>query len=88
MFKTINFLLVVLVLIFFYSIFKYYTSNKNLKLINFKRKNINQIINEKTLNLPTLKNDTNNVIEFNNSLSNKTDKNKSRSFWDLLKTTK
>ena len=88
MFKTINFLLVVLVLIFFYSIFKYYTSNKNLKLINFKRKNINQIIDEKTLNLPILKNNTNDVIEFNNSLSNKTDKNKSRSFWDLLKTTK
>ena len=88
MLKTINLLLIILILIFSYTIFKYYTSNKNLKLINFKRKNINQIIDEKTLNLPILKNNTNDVIEFNNSLSNKTDKYKSRSFWDLLKTTK
>ena len=39
----------------------------------------------KTLNLPTLKNDTNSVIEFNDGFSNQIKNDKPRSFWNLLK---
>ena len=85
MYKGLNVLFITLILIFFFSTYKYYTSSKNLKSKNLIRKNINQIISEKILNIPTLNNDTNNVIEFNNSLSNETNGNKPRSFWKLLK---
>ena len=36
-------------------------------------------------NLPVLNNDTYNVIEFNDGISNKIDETKPRSFWNLLK---
>ena len=36
-------------------------------------------------NLPVLNNDTDNVIEFNDGISNKIDETKPRSFWNLLK---
>ena len=43
-------------------------------------------VQDKTSGLPILKNDTNNIIEFNNSLENEIDKyEKKRKFWDLLK---
>ena len=39
---------------------------------------------EKIKDLPVLLNDTDNVIEFNNSLGNKMTNEKKRSFWDLF----
>jgi hypothetical protein len=51
----------------------------------FNRDNIDSIINKKTSNLGSLMNDTNNVIEFNNSILKESIKNKPRSFWNLLK---
>ena len=50
-----------------------------------KKNNISKIINDKTKNLTLLKNDTNNIIIFNDGFSNKIKKNKPRSFWNLLK---
>ena len=41
--------------------------------------------NKKISNLPILKNDTNNVIQFNDGFSNKIKDDKTRSFWNLLK---
>jgi hypothetical protein len=49
------------------------------------RSNIEEIIKTKISNIPILKNDTNNVIEFNSSFSEEIKDNKRRSFWDLLK---
>ena len=43
------------------------------------------IINKKVSNLPELPNNTKNVIEFNNSISDKINKEKPRSFWKLLR---
>ena len=83
--KIFNFFLIILILIFFFNIFSFYSSNKNLESKEFNRNNIDQIINTKISNLPILKNDTNNVIEFNNSISDKENIDKSRSFWKLLK---
>ena len=45
----------------------------------------NQIINSKISNLPILKNDTDDVIEFNDGFSSQIKNDKPRSFWNLLK---
>ena len=78
--------MVILVLIFLYSIFKYYSSNKNISIKNYNRQNIDNLLKEKISDLPILENDTNNVIEFNNSIENIQIKDKKRSFWNLLRT--
>ena len=65
--------------------YKYYSSNKNFKKKDFIRSNINQIIDDKISDLPILDNDTINVIEFNDAFSDDIVKEKSRSFWNLLK---
>ena len=83
--SILNIILTIFILIFSFSIYKYYSSSQNLKAKDFNRTNINQIINNKTSELPILPNDTNNVIVFNDSFSNKKEKDKPRSFWNLLK---
>ena len=85
MYKIINLFLLVSVFLFFFKIFSYYSSNKNIKNINFKRLNIEEILDKKTLELPVLENDTNNVIEFNSSFSDEIKTKEKRNFWDLLK---
>jgi hypothetical protein len=85
MLKGLNILFIILILIFALSTFKYYSSNKNLQIKDFNRNNINQIINQKISNLSVLENNTNNVIEFNNSFKDEIINKKSRSFWNLLK---
>ena len=83
--KAINILFFLLVLSFFFTIYKYYSSTKNIEAKDLNRKNINEIISTKISNLPILNNDTNNVIEFNDGFSNKIKDDKPRSFWNLLK---
>tara|TARA_B100001057_G_scaffold59163_1_gene52478 strand:- start:21 stop:284 length:264 start_codon:yes stop_codon:yes gene_type:complete len=83
--KIFNIFLSILIIIFFFNIYRFYSSNKNLESKEFNRININQIINMKISNLPILKNDTENVIEFNDGFFNKIKNENLRSFWDLLK---
>ena len=83
--KFLNIFFFIFILIFFYSTYKFYSSNKNIQAKNYKRDNINEIINTKISNLPILKNDTEDVIEFNDGFSNKLNNDKPRSFWNLLK---
>ena len=83
--KMFNLFLGILTLSFFFSIYSFYSSNKNLESKEFNRHNIDKIINQKISNLPILKNDTNNVIEFNDGFSNEIKSDKPRSFWNLLK---
>ena len=85
MHKLLNVIFLIIVFLFLLSIYNYYSSNKNLKTKNFNRKNIDEIISEKIIDLPILSNDTNTVIIFNDSFSNKKDNGKKRSFWDLLR---
>jgi hypothetical protein len=85
MYKIFNILILLLILFFYLSIYKYYSYSKNIQVKNYNRKNINKIINDKISNLKILPNDTINVIEFNNSFSNEMKNNKPRSFWKLLK---
>ncbi len=83
--KLLNFFFLILVFLFFLTVFKYYSSKKNIEIKDFNRNNINTIINNKTTNLPILENDTYNVIEFNDGFSNEIKNDKKRSFWNLLK---
>ena len=85
MIKISNIVMFLLIIIFILGIYNYYSSNKNVDAKNYNRKNIDQILKEKIIDLPVLKNDTNNIIEFNNSLNDGIEENKKRSFWDLLK---
>ena len=82
--KLFNTLILLIFIIFFVIIFKYYSSSKNMNEKNQKRLNINEIIKEKISDLPVLLNDTNDIIEFNNSLVDTTNEKK-RSFWELIK---
>ena len=82
--KVLNFIMFLLVISFIFLIFKYYSSNKNMTEKSYNRNNIDEILKEKISDLPVFSNDTNDVIEFNNSIEDNTTKKK-RSFWDLLK---
>ena len=85
MHKIINLFLLIIIFSYFFIIFNYYSSNKNIKSINLNRVNTEEILKTKTKNLPILKNDTNDVIEFNDSFPDEIKDNKKRSFWNLLK---
>ncbi len=83
--KFINLLLIITVFLFFFIIINYYSSEKNIKDTNLNRININEILKKRTLNLPVLENDTDNVIEYNTSFSEEIKTDKTRNFWNLLK---
>ncbi len=85
MYKVINILLFLIIVIFILFTYKYYSSSKNIKINNFNRSNINQILDKKIINLPILINDTNNIIVFNDSFNDEFKNEKKRNFWDLLK---
>ena len=83
--KIINLFLMILVILFFFNIFKYYSSSKNIKNINLNRSNIEEILKTKISNIPILENDTDNIIEFNSTFFDETEDKKKRNFWELLK---
>lgn len=83
--KIVNLLVVILIFYFFLNIFKFYSSNKNMKNVILNRLNIDHIIKNKVLDIPTLPDDTVGVIEFNSSFSEELEDDKPRSFWKLLK---
>ena len=62
MIKILNIIMFLLIIIFIFSIYNYYSSNKNIDSKNYNRKNIDQILKEKIIDLPVLKNDTVSVI--------------------------
>ena len=81
-FKLIN---IIIIILFFTFITNYYFSDQNINLIK-KNRNI-YILNKHKINLelPTLKNDTSDVIEFNSGFNDTNTQNFKRSFWDLFK---
>ena len=83
--KFINLFFLTIVILFFFNVFSFYKSNKNIKNIILNRSNIDEILINKISNLPILENDTNNVIEFNSTFSEEINNNEPRSFWNLLK---
>ena len=84
MFKIINILMSLLVIFFIVGVSNFYLSNKNISLKDYNRLNIDSILKEKVRDLPILVNDTNNIIEFNDSFDEEKNNEKKRSFWELL----
>ena len=56
-----------LIIFFILGVSNFYLSNKNTSLKDYNRSNIDLILKEKIRDLPILANDTNNIIEFNDS---------------------
>ena len=83
--KVVDILLLVLIILFIFNIFKYYSSNKNIENTNFNRINVDKLLKSKINNLPILENDTDNIIVFNDMFSEQLQNDAPRSFWDLLK---
>ena len=86
MYKIFNLLLLIIICLFLFNIYKYYSSGNNINKVKLNRSNIEKIVKNKILEVTILENDTDNVIEFNSSFSDEIKDNKPRSFWNLLKT--
>jgi len=80
--KVKNIILLLLTLIFFYSVAQYYFSEKNIKRVNKLR--LTYLINDLE-KLPLLKNNTFDVIEYKNDVQNYIENKKKYSFENLIK---
>ncbi len=85
MYKVINFIFIIAIILFFFNIFKFYSSNNNVKKVNLNRTNIEDILKTKITNIPILENNTNDIIEFNSSFSEEIKNDEPRNFWNLFK---
>ena len=63
---------------------KFYFSDKNIKETNKSRSLYSAKLNNNTQNLPLLKNDTNNIIEYINDVEVYKKNKKKYTFWDLI----
>ena len=83
MLKEIKYLFfIVIIILFLFFTGKYYFSNENIKNSYRSHKNIDQKIKDYSKNLPLLKNDTENIIEYVKQTDKK--KKKKFNFWKLL----
>ena len=83
MLKEIKYLIfIVIIALFLFFTGKYYFSNENIKNSYRSYKNIDQKIKDYSKNLPLLKNDTENIIEYVKQTDKK--KKKKFNFWKLL----
>ena len=85
MYKFFNILMFLTIIFFVLIVYNHYSSSKIISAKDFNRLNIDEILKNKVQNLPILVNDTNNIIEFNDTFDEEINNNKKRSFWDLLK---
>ena len=70
--------------IFIISITSFYFSDQNIRETNKSRSFYSVSINKDTMNLPLLKNDTSNIIEYRDDLEVYKKKKKYYKFWDLI----
>ena len=83
MLKEIKYLIfIIIIALFIFFTGKYYFSNENIKNSYRSYKNIDQKIKDYSKNLPLLKNDTENIIEYVKQTDKK--KKKKFNFWNLL----
>ena len=83
MLKEIKYLIfIVIIALFLFFTGKYYFSDENIKNSYRSYKNIDQKIKDYSKNLPLLKNDTENVVEYVKQTDKK--KKKKFNFWKLL----
>ena len=76
-------ILLIISIIFFYNTIDFYKSDKNIANIKDKRKNLNDMSYIIDVDLPLLKNDTYNVIQFNSGFEEEKFEKK-RFFWRLF----
>ena len=83
MLKEIKYLIfIVIIALFLFFTGKYYFSNENIKNSYRSYKNIDQKIKDYSKNLPLIKSDTENIIEYVKQTDKK--KKKKFNFWKLL----
>ena len=86
MFKKIkNILFLLSFLSFFIFTINIYFSDENIRQTNMKRSFYSVKSNADFSNLPLLKNETNNIIEYRNDIDVYKKKRKNYKFWDLIR---
>jgi len=86
MLKEVKYVVYLLTIFFFiFFVIKFYLSENNIKWSNKVILQYQNILDKKFINLPIIKNDTNDIIEYTNEIEDFKNK-KQRKFWDLLKT--
>ena len=78
----ISVLIFIFVFLFIYFVISIYVSDNNKIKVSSNRENVQSSVEQKLLILPILKNDTNNVIEFNSGYEDNNNKIK-RNFWNF-----
>ena len=81
--KYVFYLLTIFFSIFF--VIKFYLSENNIKLTNKVMLQYQNELDKKFNNLPIIKDDTNDIIEYTNEIKEFKNR-KQRKFWDLFKT--
>ena len=86
MLKEVKYVVYLLTIFFFtFFVIKFYFSENNIKWNNKVILQYQNILDKRFINLPIIKNDTNNIILYTNEIEEFKNK-KQRKFWDLLKT--
>ena len=86
MLKEVKYVVYLLTIFFFiFFVIKFYLSENNIKWSNKIILQYQNILDKKFINLPIIKDDTNDIIEYTSEIEDFKNK-KQRKFWDLLKT--
>ena len=86
MLKEIKYVVYLFTIFFFiFFVIKFYISENNIKWSNKVILQYQNILDKKFINLPIIKDDTNDIIEYTSEIEDFKNK-KQRKFWDLLKT--
>ena len=86
MLKEVKYVVYLLTIFFFiFFVIKFYLSENNIKWSNKVILQYQNILDKKFINLPIIKIDTNDIIEYTSEIEDFKNK-KQRKFWDLLKT--
>ena len=86
MLKEVKYVLYLLTIFFFiFFVIKFYLSENNIKRSNKVLLQYQNELDKKFNNLPIIKDDTNDIIEYTNEIEEFKNR-KQRKFWDLIKT--
>jgi len=86
MLKEVKYVVYLLTIFFFiFFVIKFYLSENNIKWSNKVIFQYQNTLDKKFINLPIIKDDTNDIIEYTSEIEDFKNK-KQRKFWDLLKT--
>jgi len=86
MLKEVKYVVYLLTIFFFiFFVIKFYLSENNIKWSNKVVLQYQNILDKKLINLPIIKDDTNDIIEYTREIEDFKNK-KQRKFWDLIKT--